>query len=237
MYPERKALQNESAPVRFPANVSIATSGSLGADIVAAQDNERARIARELHDSVGQKVAVVQMSLALIARHLPPEASASVVEAQRQISEIAGELHAVCHELYPSRLHLLGAVRAIAALCWDTSRQSGIDIAFAGDSSLGDIGQRESLCLYRIVQEAVQNIVKHSQSQRASVRLVHGPGVLALTVMDFGRGFDCSRPSRGLGMASMRQRAELLGGTLNVQTCKSGGTRIRVEIPYERSHH
>jgi two-component system sensor histidine kinase UhpB len=222
---------------RFPADISIAASARPAADIVEAQDNERTRIARDLHDSVGQKIAVLQVSLAQIAQALPLEARASVLEVERQISEIAGELHAISHELYPSRLQLIGVAAAIAALCRDTSQQSGIDISFAGDAALTGIGPRESLGLYRIVQEAVQNIVKHSHARHATVRLVRRCGVLALTVMDFGCGFDDSQPSKGLGLMSMRQRAQSLDGTMSVQTRKSGGTRIRVQIPLAHSDY
>jgi signal transduction histidine kinase len=231
MYQQHTAELKGAEPRRFPADVSIQSAASPVAAIVEAQDNERARLARELHDSVGQKIAVLQMTVAQIGSELPSAARNSVLEVQSQISEIASELHAISHELYPSRLHLLGVAKAIAALCRQTSQQSGIDISFTGDDALTGVGPSESLCLYRIVQEGVQNIVKHSHARHATVRLVRRSAGLVLTVTDFGCGFDESQPSEGLGMRSMRQRAQLLNGTVSVHTFKSGGTRIRVEIP------
>jgi two-component system sensor histidine kinase UhpB len=198
---------------------------------VDAIDDERARIARELHDGVGQKLAVLQMSLAHLAQSLPADTRAAVLDVQAQVSELSGELHAISKELYPSRLQLLGLAKALEALCRETSHQSGLDIAFAGDAAVSDIGARESLYLYRIVQEAIQNIVKHSHARHASVRLVREARLLIVTISDLGTGFDDSQPASGLGMTNMRQRAQLLGGDISVQTRPGGGTRIRVGIP------
>jgi hypothetical protein len=149
--------------------------------IVEAQENERARIARALHDGVGQKIAVLQMTVTRIAGELPIEARKSLREVEGQISEIASELHAISDELYPARLRLLGVAKAIAALCRQTSEQSRIDISFEGDSTMTDIGPGESLRLYRIAQEALHNI-EHSRASHATVRLVRRSAGFALTV-------------------------------------------------------
>lgn len=215
-------------PGRFSAP-GVATVGS----IVEAQDNERARLAQELHDGVGQKIAFLQMSLANIAGAVTStEHREQLKEMQAQVAEIARELHDISHQLHPSRLRLLGLPKSLVALCRESSHQSGIEITFScDDSAMTGLGPRESLCLYRIAQEAIQNIVKHSHAQRASVQLVRAGGTVGLTVTDFGGGFDDSAPSDGLGLVSMQQRAQLLGGTIDVQTRKNGGTRIRAEIP------
>lgn len=204
--------------------------------LVAAQEAERARIARELHDGVGQKLALLQMDLDQIAHTLPShEHQLQVQGLSHQVADIARELHGVSYELHPLRLEILGLAKSIKALCNESARQSGVEITFScGEDLPSHIGSNESLCLYRVAQEALHNVVKHSNAVRACVRLVCLRGALRLVVADAGQGFDGSVAINGLGLTSMRQRAQLLNGVIAVQTCKGGGTRICVQIPFRR---
>jgi signal transduction histidine kinase len=207
----------------------------LISELVEAQEQERARIARELHDNVGQKLALLQMALDQIAGSPCQQHSTQVQQLSVQIGEIARDLHEVSHQLHPSRLEILGLIGAIRALCGETSRQSRIAITFANDADLPHpVGPTESLCMYRIVQEALHNVVKHSGATRASVRLVRRPDALELVVADTGRGFDKSGATHGLGLTSMRQRAQLLSGDFTIHTSSRRGTCIYVRIPLER---
>jgi signal transduction histidine kinase len=202
--------------------------------IFDAQESERGRIARELHDGVGQRLALLQMSLSMIAADEPSSALQSQLkDAQRQVAEIARELHDISAELHPARLQLLGLAGSLDALCHDSSQQSPVGVTFTCDESQAlSAGDRESLCVYRIAQEALQNIFKHSGATRAAMHLARRHGMLQLTVTDNGRGFDASVPSTGLGLTSMRQRAAVLKGRVSIHPRDGGGTCVRAEIPF-----
>jgi len=220
-------------PHRAPGRLRRPTPLTL----VDGQETERARIARELHDSVGQKLALLQIDLDQIACTLRSHAERTRVQAlSRQVADIARELHDISYELHPLKLEILGLARSLAVLCQEHSRRSGIAIAFSCDADVPDrIGSNESLCLYRVAQEALHNVVTHSNAARASVRLGCFDGALGLIVADAGQGFNDALPSGGLGLTSMRQRVALLNGSLDIHTNKGDGTRISVRIPCRRN--
>jgi signal transduction histidine kinase len=150
-----------------------------------------------------------------------------------KVADIAQELHEVSYELHPLRLESLGLAKSLEALCRETSRQSGVGIAFVCRADLPDqIGAGESLCLYRVAQEALHNVVTHSGAARARVELACIHDALELVVADEGQGFDTSAASNGLGLTSIRQRVELLNGTIAIATRKGAGTQICVRIPF-----
>jgi signal transduction histidine kinase len=204
--------------------------------LVKTQERERARIARGLHDGVGQRLTRLQIALDQIALTVPvDEHRAQLRELSAEIAETARELHEVIYELHPLRLELLGLAKSIKALCSEISRQSGITISVSCDAALPEeLGANESLCLYRVAQEALNNVMKHSTAAHASVTLLCVRGALRLVVADSGRGFDKSAMTNGLGLTSMRQRVQLLKGTIVVETHRGGGTSISVRIPVRR---
>jgi signal transduction histidine kinase len=214
------------------------SSGLAEHAVIEAQDNERARIARELHDSVGQKIALLQMALGQIAGAMAAdEHRARLLEVRAQVADVARELHDISYELHPLRLRLLGLPKTLAALCREITQESAIDVTFSGDESVAAFGAHESLCLYRIAQEALHNAVKHSGAARASVQLVRRGDTVLLIVSDSGRGFDVSRPGEGLGLTSMRQRAQFVHGTFDVQSARGRGTRICATVPLPQDRH
>ena len=210
-------------------NVGQAEFGNL----IEVQETERARIARELHDSLGQKVALLQIALDQISRTLPLREQTQLRQLSVQIDDIAQELHTVSYELHPLRLEILGLAKSIEALCKEIWRQSGIQIVFSCAHVPQDLGSSESLCLYRVAQEALHNVVKHSGAACACVDLARVRGELRLVVADTGRGFDKSAAANGLGLTSMRQRVELLNGAFAIHTDRDG-TRVSVRIPVRR---
>jgi signal transduction histidine kinase len=224
-----------SRSARAASSTSNVGQWEIGGSFVQMQETERARIARELHDSLGQKIALLQMELDQVSRSLPSSEQTRLHQLSAHVADIARELHDVSHELHPLRLELLGLARSIEALRKESSRQSGVEITFVCDPNLPQqIGASESLCLYRVAQEAIHNVVKHSKATRACVQLACRRGALRLSIADTGQGFDTSVATSGLGLTSMRQRVELLKGTFSVQTHKGGGTRISVRIPLRR---
>jgi signal transduction histidine kinase len=206
----------------------------LGARLLMAQDDERSRIARELHDDIGQQLTVLALDLALVSgRGAEPGADAAAMnaEALARARSIAKSVHDISHRLHPHKLRLLGLVSAIGSIRSEL-RATGIAFTFTHENVPETISHDLTLCLYRIAQEAVQNAVKHSEAQEISVRLAGDPQHLTLTIADNGVGFDVDAvQSRGLGLISMRERLEPFGGTLTISSKEGGGTRVDAVVP------
>ncbi len=204
----------------------------LAGRVILSQEAERQRIARELHDDLGQKIALLNFDVGQLVRDLPfPEYRPHLGRLSSQVDDIARDLYDLSHKLHPSRLHMLGLVESVRILCHDVSQQRDLAITFS-DHHIPAVHPSVSLCLYRITQEALHNVAKHSQSCDASVRLErHGDEIL-LVITDSGIGFDPYGADHvGLGLASMRERVGILKGQLEIQAAPGGGTRILVRVP------
>jgi PAS domain S-box-containing protein len=204
----------------------------LAGRLIASQEAERRRIARELHDDLSQKTALLTMDIEGLAKRCPEERS-RFLELSERAHEIAADLHNLSYELHPSKLEALGLLSALKALCRDISQQSGVPIAFTHETIPGGIDPSVSLCLYRITQEALQNVARHSHAPDAHVRLAGDAQQLTLHIADSGVGFDARTSPSGLGLVSMRERAALLRGEVVVDTVPGGGTRIGVRVPFK----
>ena len=203
----------------------------LGGRLLNAQETERSRIARELHDDISQQMALLTIDLELLggARgHSEPLA----VEATTRAHDIAKSIHDLSRRLHPARLRLIGLVAAINGLRQELSKSSGIPIAFTHDHVPSTLPPDLTLCLFRVVQEALQNAVKHSRAHQISVRLSVGVEALSLTIADDGVGFDIDAASaRGLGLISMSERLDMHGGTIDIRSRPGAGTRLEVAVP------
>lgn len=208
----------------------------LAGRLIASQEVERRRIARELHDDLSQKTALLMMDIDLLANRCPQE-RARFLELSERAHEIATDLHNLSYELHPSKLEALGLLSALNALCRDISQQNGVPIAFTHEDIPGGIDPNLSLCLYRITQEALHNIARHSRAHDAHVRLAADAQHLILHIADSGVGFDARANPAGLGLISMRERAALLRGEVVVDTFPGGGTRIGVRVPLSSDDH
>jgi len=203
----------------------------LAGRLIASQEDERHRIARELHDDVSQKIALLAIGIDQLAATLPAEQS-RFRELSDRAGEIATDIHDLSHELHPSKLQTLGLVDSLQLLCRDVARQGTVDVVFKRDIVPQDVEPNVALCLYRIAQEALHNVVRHSSARHAEVRLSGDAEYLVLQVSDSGVGFDAKRGRwEGLGLASMRERAAFLKGQLAVHTFPGGGTRLGVRVP------
>ena len=190
--------------------------------LLHAQEQERARIARELHDDIGQRIA-------LLAMKLPGQS----VELRDQISEIASAVHALSHNLHSSKIELLGIANAMERYCEEFSSGQGVVVDFnAGDLSPA-LPPEMSLCFFRVLQGALQNSAKHSGVGHVEVRLWTDQRDLHLEVTDAGVGFDLKtvQMGQGLGLVSMEERLKLVDGTLLVETRPRQGTRIHARAP------
>jgi PAS domain S-box-containing protein len=209
---------------------------TMSGRLITAQEEERTRIARELHDDLSQRMAVLQIGLEQFKQGMPDISSKAkqqlhtIAETAREVSS---DIHSLSYQLHPARLELLGLVASLKGFCGEFSAQHKIDVQFLHNNIPRQIPKDVSLCLYRITQEALQNVVKHSEAAAAEVELSGQSGEIELCISDSGRGFDVESVKRavGLGLVSMRERLRLVGGHLSIESEPARGTRICVRIP------
>lgn len=212
------------------------TLRELGARMLMVQEEERRRVARELHDDFSQRLALLAIDLEQLAQRPPAtrqDWDSRIRSMWSQTQELTSDIHRLSHQLHPSKLEDLGLVMAVRSYCHELSRQTKLEVKFSDGNVPRSLPREIALCLYRIVQEALRNVVKHSGSRSAIVELEAGTGEIALAVSDSGKGFDleAARGSDGLGLASMRERVRSLGGELTICSRPSEGTRVAVRIP------
>jgi len=202
----------------------------LGARLLKAQEGERARIARELHDDLGQQVALLEIDLELMGRVVHGETRSMVDDVLLRAHRIGHSMHDLSHRLHPAKLRLIGLVAALQSLRQELS-QSGVTITFHHADVPARLPVDLTVCLFRIVQEALQNAIQHSGARTAVVELTGGTD-LALTVVDDGAGFDVDAAwGKGLGLISMQERVEAIGGTFAIRSMPGSGTRVEVTVP------
>jgi PAS domain S-box-containing protein len=204
---------------------------SMTRKLIEAQEQERARIARELHDDVSQRLAILTIELEQLERN-PSEVRSGLQELRKKTAEIASDVQALSHELHSSKLEYLGAVAGIRGWCKEFSERQGVEISFRSDVSQSlplEIG----LCLFRVVQEALNNSLKHSGVKQIELQLAQQANEVHLTISDSGRGFDfeAAMQGQGLGLTSMRERVRLVNGSISVNTKPMSGTTIHVVVP------
>jgi PAS domain S-box-containing protein len=204
--------------------------------LIHAQEQERARIAGELHDDISQRMAFLQIGLEQFEQSVPGITSTNRKELQNLVkvaSEVSSDLHSMSHHLHPARLDLQGLVAAMTSLCRELDSQHGLRIKFVHRDVPAQIPTDVALCLFRIVQEALRNVVKHGKTSEARVELCGQGDGISLCVSDPGAGFNLgsAQGKGGLGLVSMRERLRLISGDFAVESEPSRGTRIRVRVP------
>jgi signal transduction histidine kinase len=210
---------------------------SLAGRLITAQETERSRIARELHDDVNQQLAGLSIALSNVKRELQNGGNGIVQEGitrlQQRTMDLADVIRNLSHELHPGVLQHVGLVAALRGHCAEFGRQHAIDVTFSAVDLPGDIPQEVALCLYRVAQEALSNIAEHAAARKAQVNLRSTRDGLELVVADDGQGFDLTeaRETGGLGLISLNERVRLVGGSLAVSTEPQRGTEIRAQVP------
>ena len=203
----------------------------LGTRLLRAEDSERSRIARELHDDISQQVALLSINLELLRGAGQPDTEPLAGEALNRVQDLARSLHDLSHRLHPTKLRLIGLVPALQALQRELSR-SDTTIAFTHEGVPANLPLDLTLSVFRVVQEAVQNAVKHGRARTVTVDLRGGSNGLALTVSDDGVGFDVDAAwGEGLGLISMGERIEAIEGTLDIRSTPGGGTCLTITMP------
>lgn len=207
-------------------------SGSL----IEAQEQERRRIARELHDDINQRLAMLAIELEGIP-DCPSEVRNRLEELRKQTSEISNDVQALSHELHSSKLEYLGVVPGIKSWCNEFGARYKMDIRCRTDV-FNVVPVEIGLSIFRVLQEAVHNAFKHSGVGRVEVQLREVPGEIHLMVRDLGRGFDVKPAMQGvgLGLTSMCERIRMVNGTIDIESKPMGGTTIDVRVPFESEH-
>ena len=211
----------------------------LGGMLIGAQEKERSRLASEIHDDFSQRLALLALGLGNVEEKIgtsPAEAARLVHDLLNSASEIGADLHTLSHRLHSSTLEALGLVPGVSALCKEFAAQQSIEIDFVSDNIPSSVRPDVALCLFRIVQEGLRNIKKHSGALKAQVLLRRVDETLLLSVCDEGIGFDVSnlRKKEGLGTRSMEERAYLVGGRFEIHSEPGKGTRIEVRVPLQQ---
>ncbi len=209
----------------------------LGSRLIAAQEEERKRIARELHDDLNQRMAVLSIELDQLSQKTRKSIGLQkrLHEMQLQAQEIASDIHRLSYKLHPSKLDHLGLAAAVKSLCEElTLTQNGnLRVHFHQSSVPADLPKDVTLCLFRIVQETLRNSVKHSAADCVQVVLTKTFNAIRLSISDNGCGFDTSSDlmDKGLGFISMHERLRLVGGEIKISSQPLRGTKIEVVIP------
>jgi signal transduction histidine kinase len=226
---EAELLTNQSELRR-----SYERNRAMGARLLKAQETERARIAGELHDDICQRMLLLTIELESLGRANRYQGPAG--EALTVAKDIAKSLHELSHRLHPTRLRMIGLTSAIDHVCADLSR-AGIAIKYTHANVPATLPPEVMLCLFRVVQEALQNAIKHSKASELLVHLGNGPDGLSLTVVDNGVGFDIDEAwGKGVGLTSMVERLKAIGGSVEVRSSPGTGTRVTATIPAEVAH-
>jgi PAS domain S-box-containing protein len=209
---------------------------TLSRRLIQAQEQERARIGRELHDDINQRLSLLALELEQLQDN-PAEVGSRLQELRKQTMEISNDVQALSHELHSSTLEYLGVVAGIKSWCSEFGERQRIQVEFKSDvvSVLPlDVG----VCLLRVLQEALHNAVKYSGTKRVEVQLEQHSNEVHLIVRDSGKGFDIevARQGRGLGLTSMQERVRLVSGTISIESKPMGGTTIHVRMPVGLGH-
>lgn len=207
---------------------------SVDRRLIDATEQERSRIGRELHDDINQRLAMLAIELEQL-RQNPAEARKSMEELQEEVVEISNDVQALSHELHSTSLEHLGLVSGLQSWCQELSGRRSMEISFSSNV-VSSIPPEIGLCLFRVVQEALHNAIKHSGEKRIEVHLSERSGQVHLRISDTGRGFDCNaaRKGTGLGLTSMQERVRLVNGTILIQSKPMGGTTIHVSVAFQQ---
>ena len=212
----------------------------LAKQVVYAQEEERQRLSRELHDEAGQALTALKLSLELLQADLPVEAETlrrNLGEAIALTESTKERVRVLAQGLRPPALDTVGLNLTLEAFCRDFSRRTQLSIQYRG-CELKELSDAMNICLYRVLQEALTNIVKHAHAHQVDVNLSREARNVRLTVADNGRGFDTAvrpmlDPSAGIGLLGMRERLELLGGWLEVESAPGRGLRLAANLPMD----
>ncbi len=208
----------------------------LAGRLIVAQEQERARIARDLHDDINQRLALASIQLSAIRRKVDKDSQEDISHLQHELIALSDDVRHLSHDLHPSMLSHTGLTAALAELCHAQRQRNGPRVDLKVSPHVGQLSQDVALCLYRVTQEALSNAVRHAHAQRISVAVDMNVTHVELDVMDDGSGFELSgdehgEMARGLGLLSMDERVRSLDGELHLMSTLGKGTQLCIRIP------
>ena len=211
----------------------IATERVHARRLLAAQEEERSRVARELHDDALQRIAVIRTELDEAALHGGPDMAKRIGALSGELEDLSVVLRTAAHNLHPSVVEKAGLVRALGALAAEFKRTTRLEVRLALPAADVAVPPAVGIAAYRIAQEALRNVARHAGVPQADVVLEAAGGGLTLRIADAGKGFeaDGDRSDDGLGLIAMRQRAEAVGGRLTISANPGGGTVVTAAFP------
>jgi len=200
--------------------------------LIQAQEQERSRIGRELHDDISQRLAMLLLELERLGE-TPADIQSRTRELRKELHQISDDVQALSHDLHSSKMEYLGAVAGMRSWCKEFGERQEMEVDFRSDVP-GPLPRELGLNLFRVLQEALQNVVKHSAATRVVVQIREDSGEIRLDISDSGRGFDVAAAleGNGLGLTSMRERIRLVNGTIAIDSKPMAGTTIRVRVPF-----
>jgi signal transduction histidine kinase len=210
---------------------------SLSGKLIQAIEDERRRIARELHDDIGQRLSLVSVQLDSLKRHAAQGSLGYETDLEdlfRELATLVTDVHDLSHSLHSAKLENLGLEAALAELCLRVSRRQGLETKFVSENLPKDLDPDVALCLYRVAQEGLSNVVKHSGASQALVKIAFEGGLLKMQIIDQGIGYTATDGAPGLGFATMRERLVAVAGTLSITSEPGLGTTVRAQAPVLR---
>ena len=236
---ERKNAEDRIRASQAALKASHQEIQCLAGRLIEAQEVERARIARDLHDDVSQQLAGVSIAFSGLKQrlgeyHVSEELRQELVELQQQTLKLARNVRQLSHDLHPAVLQHLGLVKGLTSYCGELGRAHGVAMTCTAEGEFAVITPDAALCVYRIAQEALRNVIAHAGASSVQVRLLQAGHDAQITIADDGRGFaaaDRGNRNTGLGLVSMSERARIIGGTVSIVSALHQGTRVQATIP------
>jgi signal transduction histidine kinase len=236
---ERKDAEERICAGRAALEKSHREIQHLAGRLIVAQDVARARLARDLHDDVSQQLAGLSIALSGLRRRMEGLQLGESVHAElRALHDrailLAQNVRQLSHDLHPTVLRHAGLVAALTSYCAELKRLHGTVLRCSAEGEFASISPEAAICLYRIAQEALRNVIVHAGASRAELRLLRSGDDAELTIVDDGRGFDVGSSltrGKGLGLVSISERANLASGTVSITSEPGVGTRVHVRIP------
>ena len=236
-HPQQRGPEVVGAVVAFiditQRRLAEAALANVSRKLIEAQEQERTRIARELHDDINQRLALLALEVEQLQQN-PFELESRAQGLRKRMADLSNDVQALSHDLHSSKLKYLGVVAGMKSWCKEFSERQKVKIDFRSNVP-SPLPRELGLSLFRVLQEALQNVVKHSGVKRVEVQLLEDRGEIHLVVCDLGKGFDLESAlqGRGLGLISMRERVRLVEGTIAIDSKPMGGTTIHVRVPLE----
>jgi PAS domain S-box-containing protein len=236
---ERKEAERRILQSGVALELSHQKIQQLAGRLIEAQDAERARIARDLHDDVSQQLAGMSIAFSGLRQRMgeldvTEDLREDLRGLQQRTSTLATNVRHLSHDLHPTVLQQAGLVAALTAYCAELQRMHGTVLTCRAEGDFGAIAPEPALCLYRVAQEALRNVTAHAGASRADVRLIRIGDITEMAVTDDGKGFDVAgvlERGKGLGLVSIMERVRLAGGTVTFVPVVNRGTRVCVQIP------